>query len=149
MTLLNIILAGALAATLAPAGGAAQEKPGAGGRPVVSLRVCNESGRNATVAISYVPVGETRFMNRGWYDVAKGECRPIVTTDNANFYFYADATDGSGRNWQGDHTLCVEYPGPYTFYSSGESDCGSHQEVKSFTPFRATEGGDWTWTLEP
>lgn len=145
----HLILAAALAmsAPVAPEI-AAQSKPGVSNRPVVNLRVCNSSGRNATVAVSYVQVGESRFMNRGWYDVANGECKNIVDTDNANFYFYADATDGSGRNWQGSHNLCVEYPGPYTFYSGG-TECGSHQELRGFVPFSAQEGGSWTWTLDP
>lgn len=118
-------------------------------RPTVDLRVCNYSGRGATVAVSYVQPGENRFMNRGWYDVANGACRDLVTTDNANFYLYADATDGSGRRWQGGHTLCVEYPGPYSFYSDDSATCRSHQEVRNFGAFRAEEPGVWTWTLNP
>lgn len=146
----HLMLAAALAlsAPAAPEAVAMQSKPGVSNRPVVDLRVCNNSGRDATVAVSYVQVGETRFINRGWYDVANGQCENIVSTDNANFYFYADATDGSGRNWQGSHTLCVEYPGPYTFYSAG-TECGGHQELRSFVPFTAQEGGTWTWTLDP
>lgn len=123
--------------------------PSAGGRPTVQLRVCNQSGRNATVAVSYVEVGASSFTNRGWYDVAAGACRELVTTDNATFYFYADATDGSGRRWSGNHALCVQYPGPYTFRSTGSSTCNSSQELRDFSPFQATEPGPWTWTLEP
>lgn len=123
--------------------------PAATQRPTVDLRVCNYSGRNATVAVSYVQVGESQFINRGWYDVYNGTCQNLVTTDNANFYFYADATDGSGRRWQGNHTLCVEYPGPYTFYSTGGTQCGSWQETRDFEAFSADEPGTWTWTLDP
>ncbi|GAA0869612.1 hypothetical protein GCM10009116_14480 [Brevundimonas basaltis] len=80
--------------------------------PTVELKVCNNSGRNATVAISYVEVGAGRFINRGWYDVYNAACIDLVSTDNSNFYMYADATDGSNRSWAGNHTLCVQYPGP-------------------------------------
>ncbi|MDQ8027751.1 MAG: DUF1036 domain-containing protein [Brevundimonas sp.] len=121
---------------------------GASGRPIINLRVCNSSGRSATVAVSYIQPGESRFINRGWYDVADGACEELVTTDNANFYFYADATDGSGRRWAGGHDLCVQYPGPYTFYTSG-TECQSGQELRGFTPFNSTEPGSWTWTLNP
>ena len=38
----------------------------------VDLKVCNRSGRGATVAVSYVEVGTTRFINRGWYAVGVG-----------------------------------------------------------------------------
>ncbi|WP_420471958.1 DUF1036 domain-containing protein [Brevundimonas sp. FT23042] len=143
-----------LALTALPASVNAQARSdknvsGSYGRPTVELKVCNRSGRSATVGVSYVPVGENTFMNRGWYDVANGACRDLVTTDNMNFYFYADATDGSGRSWQGSHTLCVEYPGPYTFYSTGSSYCAEHQDVRNFTAFRAEEPGTWTWTLDP
>ena len=152
----HIFLAAAIALAGVPAAANAQSKPGpdkpgagAGGRPTIDLRVCNRSGRDATVAVSYVQPGESTFMNRGWYDVADGACRELVTTDNANFYFYADATDGSGRYWKGDHTLCVEYPGPYTFYSTGGSECGSGQDTRDFAAFHAEEPGSWTWTLDP
>jgi len=117
----------------------------------VDLRVCNYSGRNATVAVSYVPVGEYRFLNRGWFGVSNGSCIDLMSTDNRNFYLYADAMDGSGRRWQGSHSLCVEYPGPYTFYSdpSNSDTCGSWQELRDFVPFSADEAGSWTWTLSP
>ncbi|WP_420478663.1 DUF1036 domain-containing protein [Brevundimonas sp. FT23028] len=122
---------------------------GSYGQATIDLKVCNRSGRDATVAVSYVQPGESQFINRGWYDVANGACRDLVTTGNANFYFYADATDGSGRSWQGSHTLCVEYPGPYTFYSTGASECDYGQDVRNFTAFHADEAGAWTWTLNP
>lgn len=147
------IVAAAIAAIVcagAPQVAAAQVKPGAsGGRPTVDLRVCNNSGRNASVAVSYVQPGESSFINRGWYSVDNGTCENIVTTDNANFYFYADAMDGSGRRWQGNHNLCVEYPGPYTFYSTGATECSYGQELRGFVPFHAEEPGTWTWTLDP
>jgi len=150
MKTVRILLTAAAAACLiapAPTPAAAQTKSGAG-RPTVDLKVCNNSGRNATVAVSYVEVGDSRFVNRGWYDVYNGACIDLVSTDNANFYFYADATDGSGRRWGGNHTLCVEYPGPYTFYSEGD-ECESWQELRGFVPFHADEPGPWTWTLDP
>ncbi|RZJ42917.1 MAG: DUF1036 domain-containing protein [Brevundimonas sp.] len=157
MKSIHLILAAALIGAAGPTGVAAQTKPGAQpakpgvtpGRATIDLKVCNRSGRSATVAVSYVQPGETGFINRGWYDVADGACRDLVTTDNANFYFYADATDGSGRNWKGGHTLCVQYPGPYTFYSTGGSECASGQETRDFAAFHADEPGSWTWTLDP
>ena len=115
----------------------------------VDLKVCNRSGRGATVAVSYVEVGMTRFINRGWYAVGDGACIDLVSTDNANFYMYADATDGSGRRWSGSHTLCVEYPGPYTFDSTGSTACDEGQEVRDFVPMTAEDVGPYTWTLTP
>ncbi|RYG07693.1 MAG: DUF1036 domain-containing protein [Caulobacteraceae bacterium] len=147
----HVIIVAAVALAAMPLAAQAQSKPGTYNKAgsTVDLRVCNYSGRSATVAVSYVEVGGSRFMNRGWYDVADGACTELVSTDNSNFYFYADATGGSGRNWQGSHTLCVEYPGPYSFYSTGASECEYGQELRSFTAFTAAEVGPWTWTLDP
>lgn len=148
----------AIAATMAagaPGLAAAQSKPGMGpvappsSSATVDVRVCNESGRNGTVAISYVEVGTGRFMNRGWYNVANGACTELVSTDNANFYMYGDTLDGSGRRWEGNHALCVQYPGPYSFWSDGSVTCPSGYETRNFVPMHADSTGRYTWTLEP
>jgi len=151
------LVAAAIAATLAlgaPGLAIAQSKPGmapaAPARPAtVDIRVCNESGRNASIAISYVEVGSGRFINRGWYVVNNGQCTAIVSTDNANFYMYGDAIDGSGRSWSGNHALCVQYPGPYTFWSDGSDTCPSGYETRNFVVLGAEDVGTYTWTLDP
>jgi len=148
MNPIHLIVTAALAIAT-PAFAQAQSGKEGFGRPTVDLRVCNSSGYDATVAVSYVQPGEETFINRGWYDVENGACRALVTTDNANFYLYADASDGSGRSWKGDHTLCVEYPGPYTFYSTGGGYCTDGQDPRDFLSFTAEEPGEWTWTLDP
>lgn len=137
-----------------PGVAAAQSKPGmAPPAPVraatVDIRVCNNSGRNGTVAVSYVEVGTGRFINRGWYEVTDGACREIVSTDNANFYMYGDTLDGSGRTWSGNHALCVQYPGPYTFWSDGSDTCPAGYETRNFVVLHAEEPGTYTWTLDP
>ncbi|MBU1540721.1 MAG: DUF1036 domain-containing protein [Alphaproteobacteria bacterium] len=139
---------------VSPGAAAAQSKPGMSAptpaRPAtVDIRVCNESGRNGTVAISYVEVGTGRFINRGWYVVNNGACTELVSTDNANFYMYGDTTDGSGRSWSGNHALCVQYPGPYTFWSDGSDTCPAGYETRNFVVMHADEVGPYTWTLEP
>lgn len=115
----------------------------------ISLQVCNESGRKATVAVSYMPVGESRFVNRGWFEIENGACNFIADTGNGNFYFYGDALDGSNRSWKGNHPLCVQYPGPYTFYSTGSSTCDAGQVTRDFVPMNYTKPGTYTWTLSP
>lgn len=149
---MKAILTAAAAAGLiivAPTPVSAQVKVNKTSTPTVDLRVCNESGRGATVAISYVEVGTSRFINRGWYEVNVGACVDLVSTDNANFYMYGDATDGSGRSWSGDHVLCVRYPGPYAFWSDGGDTCPSGYETRNFVSMHAEEVGPYTWTLEP
>lgn len=137
-----------------PGVASAQSKPGMAPPPpppsaTVDIRVCNNSGRNGTVAVSYVEVGSGRFINRGWYEVANGACREIVTTDNANFYMYGDTLDSSGRTWSGNHALCVQYPGPYTFWSDGSDTCPTGYETRDFVALHAEEPGTYTWTLDP
>lgn len=134
---------------VAPSTAVAQVKQNKLGVATVDLKVCNQSGRNATVAISYVQIGSGRFINRGWYDVYNGSCVDLVSTDNANFYMYGDASDGSGRSWSGGHALCVQYPGPYTFWSDGSETCPEGYEIRNFVPMHADETGPYTWTLEP
>ena len=134
---------------LAPNSAIAQVKQNKPTTATVDIRVCNESGRNATVAISYVEIGTGQFINRGWYEVANGSCTSLVSTDNANFYMYGDTLDGSGRSWSGNHPLCVQYPGPYTFWSDGGDTCPVGYEIKNFVPMTAAEVGAYTWTLEP
>ena len=132
----------------APAPAPAQIKPGMKSA-TVDLQVCNRSGRNASVAVSYVEVGSGQFTNRGWFDVYDGACIDLVSTDNANFYMYADAADGSGRSWAGDHPLCVQYPGPYAFWSDDSDTCPYGYEIRNFVPMHADEVGPYVWTLNP
>ena len=146
-TFVAALVAASLA--LAPNSAIAQVKQNKPTTATVDIRVCNESGRNATVAISYVEVGTGQFINRGWYEVANGSCTSLVSTDNANFYMYGDTLDGSGRTWSGNHPLCVQYPGPYTFWSDGGDTCPVGYEIKNFVPMTAAEVGAYTWTLEP
>lgn len=149
---MKAILTAAVAACLGlamPTSASAQAKPNMSSPATVDLKVCNESGRNATIAVSYVEVGSGRFINRGWFDVYNGSCIDLVSTDNANFYMYGDATDGSGRSWSGNHSLCVQYPGPYTFWSDGSDTCPSGYETRNFVVMHADNAGPYTWTLEP
>lgn len=150
---LTAAMPGLAAAQSKPGLAPAQSKPGiapaAPAAATVDIRVCNRSGRNGTVAISYVEIGSGRFINRGWYDVNDGACRSLVSTDNANFYMYGDTTDGSGRTWSGNHALCVRYPGPYTFWSDGSDTCPSGYETRNFVVLHAEETGTYTWTLDP
>jgi uncharacterized membrane protein len=155
-------IAAALVAGL-PDVAAAQSKPGMvapGGKPgmapsapmpssTVDVRVCNRSGRNGTVAISYVEVGTGQFVTRGWYEVEDGACRELVSSDNANFYMYGDTLDGSGRVWSGDHSLCVQYPGPYTLWYDGSDTCPTGYETRNFVQLRTDSFGSYTWNLDP
>lgn len=114
----------------------------------IQLKVCNRSNDDALVAVSYIPLDEKRFYNRGWFRVNAGQCHELVETRNSNFYFYADVV-GKDRHWGGSHNLCVQYPGPYNFYSDGSGYCDEGQETRGFSPAKANEFGTFTWNLDP
>ena len=137
-------------AGLAPTAAVAQAKPNPYGQATVDLKVCNQSGRNATVAVSYVEIGSGQFMNRGWYDVYNGSCVDLVSTDNSNFYMYAETLNSGDLSWGGGHNLCVQYPGPFTRYETGNGrTCDDYEELRGFMPLHAEETGSYTWTLNP
>jgi uncharacterized membrane protein len=145
---------------LAPAAAQTTEKPFKGTRGAaprssgnsadgkLDIKVCNRSEESASVALSFIQPGETRFINRGWFSVNPGECKVLGQTDNATFYAYADV-DNTDRAWQGNHPLCVEYPGPYTFYTSESDYCDDDQVTRDFIVMTATEIGTYTWNLDP
>jgi uncharacterized membrane protein len=149
---MKAILAAALAACLsvaAPSMLRAQTAPNFQLPQTYDLKVCNRSGRNATVAAAYKDIAAGRFTIRGWFPVNDGACIDLVSTNNSVFYMYADATDGSGRSWSGSHPLCAQYPGPYTFWPDASRDCPSGYETRNFVPMSADEPGPYTWTLDP
>lgn len=134
----------AVAATMAPATPAAAQYASD-----VTIRVCNNSGRQANVAISYQPVGSGRFYNEGWFGVAPGDCADIAHTDNAYFYGYAEVVNDGSTYWAGNHSLCVVYPGPYRFWSDNTEYCSGNQTLREFVVLHATDFGVFTWTLDP
>jgi uncharacterized membrane protein len=132
----------------APAPAMAQKGPEAAGSEIV-IRVCNNTNDNARVALSYQPAGNRQFSNEGWYSVPSRSCQDLARTDNAYIYGYAEVENDSSRYWPGDHPLCVQYPGPYAFWSTGEDTCAAGQELRNFVAMRAEEFGVYVWTLDP
>jgi uncharacterized membrane protein len=154
----HLALAAACAAlVLAPAPAAAQKTPSApptlpsttGGQYEIVIRVCNNTGDPARVALSYEPVGAGRFYNEGWYRVAPGACEELARTDNGFIYGYAEVENQPSRSWSGDHGLCVVYPGPYAFWSDDAATCASGQELRQFVVMHTDEFGAYEWSLDP
>ena len=144
---LGLFLAAACGAlVLAPAPAAAQKPPG---QNEIVIRVCNNTGDPARVALSYEPVGASRFYNEGWYRVAPGACEELARTDNGYIYGYAEVENEPSRSWSGDHGLCVIYPGPYAFWSDDSTTCASGQELRQFVVMHTDEFGAYEWSLDP
>lgn len=139
-----------LAAAVLASGLAVTQPTPAHAAGLLSLQVCNKSGRNATVAVSYMEPGDERWVTRGWFAVNTGGCITVGETDNANFYMYAETLNSGDYVWKGDHTLCVQYPGPFTRYESGNGrTCDSYESLVGFKKMHAEQAGTWTWTLDP
>lgn len=146
----NLALAAvALALAAAPVPAFAQKGPSAAGGDQIVIRVCNNTNDNARVAVSYQPVGSQQFYNEGWFAVAAHACSDIATTSNAYFYGYAEVEGDSERYWNGDFPLCVQYPGPYEFWSVGHTSCDSRQVLQYFVQMHAETWGSYTWSLDP
>jgi len=116
---------------------------------VIIFRVCNNTGDTAQVAVSYKPVGGHTFFNEGWFNVRPYSCREIARTQNAYIYGYAEVMNSDDDVWQGNHPRCVEYPGPYEFWDTSSTYCGSHQELRDFVVMHASNWGTFTWNLDP
>lgn len=126
--------------------GSAQAQKGGGAEIVI--RVCNNTNDNARVALSFQPVGQSVFYNEGWFGIPSRSCQELRSTDNAFFYGYAEVENDSSRTWAGDMPLCVQYPGPYAFWTRGDQ-CERGQEVRQFVTMQARAFGNYTWTLDP
>lgn len=114
---------------------------------VITLRVCNNTYETAQVAMSYQPVGTNTFYTEGWYNVTPGQCRDLATTTNAYMYGYAEVEGSDTEVWQGNHPLCVAFPGPFEFWDNGSTYCESWQEVRNFVTLHANSFGVFTWNL--
>jgi uncharacterized membrane protein len=149
MKLKNVAaLAAVMALAFGPAPALAQKGQAGGGASEIILRVCNNTNDNARVAISYQPVGQTTFYNEGWFGVPSRSCQDLRTTDNAFSYGYAEVENDSSRFWAGNFPLCVQYPGPYAFWTYGTA-CAAGQEVRQFATLQAESFGVYTWNLDP
>lgn len=150
MSMKELALAAACLALAAgaPAPALAQKAPSGGSGEIV-IRVCNNTNDNARVALSYQPVGNGQFYNEGWYGVPSRSCQDVARTGNAYIYGYAEVENNGSRYWAGDHPLCVQYPGPYGFWSTGSTQCEFGQEVRNFVAMHAEDFGVYTWTLDP
>lgn len=137
-----------LALAAGPGPAAAQKGPSSGDGEIV-IRVCNNTNDSARVALSYQPVGSGQFYNEGWYGVPSRSCQDLARTGNAYIYGYAEVENDGSRYWSGDHPLCVQYPGPYAFWSTGSAYCETGQDLRNFVVMHAEDFGVYTWTLDP
>lgn len=112
----------------------------------IDIRVCNESGRGAFAAVSYIPIGQTEFWVQGWFSINNGECANIAETENSIYYVFAETMDGPDQYWGGDAPLCVVRPGPFFRVHVG-GECAYGDGLGQFTRREASGPGESVWTL--
>ena len=115
----------------------------------VTLRACNHTNEAVMVASSYIPVGGSDWRNKGWTQINAGSCADIFRTGNRTFYARAEVKGDSDRYWGSDIKQCVEYPGPYDFYTGSNDTSCPEGEPADFTTFHSDGRAVYQWNLTP
>jgi hypothetical protein len=120
---------------------------GSGGGHNVTMRACNHTGNILMVAASFIPVGGTDWRNKGWTSVGAGQCLDIFETSNYTFYARAEVKGDSDTSWGTDIKQCVEYPGPYDFYTGSNDTSCPEGEPADFSTFKSDGNPVYVWNL--
>jgi hypothetical protein len=112
----------------------------------LTIRICNESGRNAFVALVYRSNGQWR--SEGWFRVDNGRCEDTVTGDHLRFYGFAEEAGNTDYYWGGSFEHCIWRPGPYDVVIDPNSTTCPNESVM-FSEWVADHYGTFTWTLDP
>jgi len=118
-------------------------------RSRVTLRVCNHTDDPVLVATSYIPIGGSDWRNKGWTRVSAGSCQNVFETENRTFYARAEVKGDSDQYWGSDIKQCVEYPGPYDFYTGSNDTTCPEGEPADFTTFHSDGRSVYVWNLNP
>jgi uncharacterized membrane protein len=118
-------------------------------RGTVTLRVCNRTNDTVLVASSFIPIGGSDWRNKGWTRVRAGGCEDIFRTDNRTFYARAEVKGDSEQYWGADIKQCVEYPGPYDFFTGSDETTCPEGEPAEFTTFHSDGRPVYVWNLDP
>ena len=118
-------------------------------RGTVTLRVCNRTNDTVLVASSFIPIGGSDWRNKGWTRVRAGGCEDIFRTDNRTFYARAEVKGDSEQYWGADIKQCVEYPGPYDFFTGSDETTCPEGEPAEFTTFHSDGRSVYVWNLDP
>jgi uncharacterized membrane protein len=119
------------------------------GSNTVTLRACNHTDDTVLVAASFIPIGGSDWRNKGWTRVGAGGCEDIFKTTNRTFYARAEVKGDSDQYWGSDIKQCVEYPGPYDFFTASEDTTCPEGEPAEFTTFHSDGRAVYVWNLNP
>jgi uncharacterized membrane protein len=115
----------------------------------VTLRACNHTKDAVLVAGSYIPPGGEKWRNKGWTRVNAGGCQNVFQTTNNTFYVRAEVKGDSSQFWGSDIMQCVEYPGPYDFYTGSDDTTCPEGEPQKFTTIHSDGRPVFVWNLNP
>jgi len=115
----------------------------------ITVRACNHVDVPTMVAVSYIPVGGSDWRNQGWFTVAPGDCNDVLTTTNRTIYVRAEVKDDPNRYWGSDIKQCVEYPGPYDFFTGSNDTTCPEGEPQDFTTIHSDGSPIFVWNLNP
>lgn len=115
----------------------------------ITLRVCNHTDQPVLVGSSYIPIGGSDWRNKGWTKVSAGACNDVFKTNNRTFYARAEVKDDPDHYWGSDIKQCVEYPGPYDFYTGSDDTTCPEGEPQEFTTFHSDGRPVYVWNLTP
>lgn len=115
----------------------------------ITLRACNHTHDKVLVAGSWIPVGGNKWLNKGWTPVPAGACKDVFVTSNRTFYVRAEVAGHSDQSWGKDIKQCVEYPGPYSFYTGSDDTSCPEGEPADFTTFHSDGRPVYVWNLNP
>jgi len=122
---------------------------GGNGGNTITVRACNRTDQPTMVAVSYIPVGGSDWRNKGWFTVASGDCSDVLTTTNRTIYVRAEVKNDPNHYWGSDIKQCVEYPGPYDFYTGSDETTCPEGEPQDFTTIRSDGSPVFVWNLNP
>ena len=115
----------------------------------VTLRACNHTAKTLLVASSFIPVRASDWRNKGWTTVGAHACVNIFETENHTFYVRAEVKGHSDQSWGHDIAQCVEYPGPYDFFTKSSDTSCPEGEPAQFSTIHAGNGPVFVWDLNP
>ena len=115
----------------------------------ITFRACNHTKTTVLVASSFIPVRASDWRNKGWTGVNAGACADIFVTENRTFYARAEVKGHSDQSWGSDIAQCVEYPGPYDFFTKSSDTSCPEGEPAQFTTFHSDGRSVYVWNLNP
>jgi uncharacterized membrane protein len=128
----------------------AQDQPAAAAAPAPtagddgSLRVCNQTGNQVSIALGYKAA--KGWQSEGWWVAAPGECKSVYNGKlDARYYYIFAADDIGGGVWDGTNFMCTR---DETFTIFGVEDCLARgYERTGFFEVDTQSKNNWTLQL--